>query len=201
MAAATETAILAGGCFWGVQELLRDHPGVLSTRVGYTGGEVNNATYRNHGTHAEAVEITFDPAKMTFRKILELFFQIHDPSTPNRQGNDRGPGYRSAIFYTSEEQKRVAEETIADVNVSGLWPGRVVTEVVAAGPFWQAEAEHQDYLQRIPNGYTCHWVRTNWQLPSRVETTVACGPDILQASKCANEVGVSCGRKNESGYC
>lgn len=173
MAAATETAILAGGCFWGVQELLRDHPGVLSTRVGYTGGEVNNATYRNHGTHAEAVKITFDPAKMTFRKILELFFQIHDPSTPNRQGNDRGPGYRSAIFYTSEEQKRVAEETIADVNVSGLWPGRVVTEVVAAGPFWQAEAEHQDYLQRIPNGYTCHWVRTNWQLPSRVETTVA----------------------------
>lgn len=150
MAGKSETAILAGGCFWGVQELLRDYPGVISTRVGYSGGEVPNATYRNHGTHAEAVEIVFDPEKISFRKILEFFFQIHDPSTPNRQGNDRGPSYRSAIFYTSEEQKRVAEETIADVNASGLWPGEVVTEVVASGPFWEAEPEHQDYLQRIP---------------------------------------------------
>ena len=165
----SETAILAGGCFWGVQELLREYPGVLSTRVGYTGGENANATYRNHGSHAEAVEIVFDPAKISFRKILEFFFQIHDPSTANRQGNDRGASYRSAIFYTSEEQKRVADETIADVNASGLWPGKVVTEVVPAGPFWQAEPEHQDYLQRIPNGYTCHWVRPNWKLPARVE--------------------------------
>ena len=169
----SETAILAGGCFWGVQELLRDYPGVLSTRVGYTGGEVANATYRNHGNHAEAVEIVFDPAKISFRKILEFFFQIHDPSTPNRQGNDRGASYRSAIYYTSEEQKRVAEETIADVNASGLWPGKVVTEVVPAGPFWEAEREHQDYLQRIPNGYTCHWVRPNWKLPVRAAAKVA----------------------------
>ena len=173
MAGTNETAILAGGCFWGVQELLREYPGVLSTRVGYTGGEVANATYRNHGNHAEAVEIVFDPARMSFRKILEFFFQIHDPTTPNRQGNDRGPSYRSAIFYTSDEQKRTAEETIADVNASGLWPGKVVTEVVPAGAFWQAEPEHQDYLQRIPNGYTCHWVRREWQLPSRVEAKTA----------------------------
>ncbi len=169
----SETAILAGGCFWGVQELLREYPGVLATRVGYTGGENANATYRNHGSHAEAVEIVFDPAKISFRKILEFFFQIHDPSTANRQGNDRGASYRSAIFYTSDEQKRVAEETIADVNASGLWPGKVVTEVVPAGPFWQAEPEHQDYLQRIPNGYTCHWVRPNWKLPARAEAKVA----------------------------
>ncbi len=164
MAGTSETAILAGGCFWGVQELLRDYPGVTSTRVGYTGGEVPNATYRNHGSHAEAVEIVFNPDKISFRKILEFFFQIHDPSTPNRQGNDRGASYRSAIFYTSEEQKRIAEQTIADVNASGLWPGKVVTEVVAAGPFWAAEPEHQDYLQRIPHGYTCHWVRPDWKL-------------------------------------
>ena len=167
-----ETAVLAGGCFWGVQELLRDYPGVISTRVGYSGGEVANATYRNHGNHAEAVEIVFDPAKISFRQILEFFFQIHDPSTPNRQGNDRGASYRSAIFYTNDEQKRVATETIADVNASGLWPGKVVTEVVPAGPFWQAEPKHQDYLQRIPNGYTCHWVRPNWKLP-RAATKVA----------------------------
>ena len=173
MAGTSETAILAGGCFWGVQELLRDVPGVISTRVGYSGGEVANATYRNHGNHAEAVEIVFDPAKISFRKILEFFFQIHDPSTANRQGNDRGASYRSAIYYTSDEQKRVAEETIADVNASGLWPGRVVTEVTAAGPFWQAEREHQDYLQRIPNGYTCHWVRPNWKLPVRDQAKVA----------------------------
>ncbi|AFL90559.1 peptide methionine sulfoxide reductase [Terriglobus roseus DSM 18391] len=170
---ATETAILAGGCFWGMQELLRDYPGIVSTRVGYSGGDVPNATYRNHGTHAEAVEIVFDPAKITYRNILEFFFQIHDPTTPNRQGNDRGVSYRSAIFYNSEEQKRVAEDTIADVNASGLWPGKVVTEVAPAGPFWLAEPEHQDYLQRIPYGYTCHWVRPEWKLPVRsVETTV-----------------------------
>ena len=163
---ATETAILAGGCFWGVQELLRDYPGVISTRVGYTGGDVPNATYRNHGTHAEAVEVVFDPAKISFRTILEFFSQIHDPTTLNRQGNDRGLSYRSAIYYTSDQQKRVAEDTIADVNASGLWPGKVVTEVAAAGPFWQAEPEHQDYLQRIPYGYTCHWVRKDWKLPA-----------------------------------
>ena len=173
MAGTSEIAILAGGCFWGVQELLREYPGVISTSVGYTGGEVPNATYRNHGNHAEAVKILFDPQKISFRRILEFFFQIHDPSTPNRQGNDRGPSYRSAIFYTSDEQRRVAEETIADVNASGLWPGKVVTEVTAAGAFWEAEAEHQDYLQRIPNGYTCHWVRSNWRLPARAEAKTA----------------------------
>ena len=169
---ASETAILAGGCFWGMQELLRDYPGVLSTRVGYSGGEVPNATYRSHGNHAEAVEIVFDPAKLSFRTLLEFFFQIHDPSTANRQGNDRGASYRSAIYYTNDEQKRVAEDTIADVNASGIWPGKVVTEVASAGAFWQAEAEHQDYLQRIPYGYTCHWVRPDWKLPKR---TVAVG--------------------------
>ncbi len=173
MAGTSEIAILAGGCFWGVQELLREYPGVISTSVGYTGGEVPNATYRNHGNHAEAVKILFDPQKIGFRRILEFFLQIHDPSTPNRQGNDRGPSYRSAIFYTSDEQRRVAEETIADVNASGLWPGKVVTEVTAAGAFWEAEPEHQDYLQRIPNGYTCHWVRSNWRLPARAEAKTA----------------------------
>ena len=173
MAGTSETAILAGGCFWGVQELLRSYPGVLSTRVGYTGGEVPNATYRNHGSHAEAVEIVFNPETISFRKILEFFFQIHDPSTPNRQGNDRGASYRSAIFYTSEEQKGIAEQTIADVNASGLWPGKVVTEVVPAGPFWEAEPEHQDYLQRIPHGYTCHWVRPNWKLQPAAEHATA----------------------------
>ena len=163
----SERAVLAGGCFWGVQDLIRRQRGVLSTRVGYTGGEVRNATYRNHGNHAEAVEIIFDPKVTTFRDILEFFFQIHDPSTRNRQGNDIGASYRSAIFYTSEEQKRVALDTIADVDASGLWPGKAVTEVSPAGPFWQAEPEHQDYLQRIPNGYTCHWVRPGWKLPVR----------------------------------
>ena len=160
----TEVAILAGGCFWGVQELVRKQPGVLSTRVGYTGGQVANATYRNHEGHAEAIEITFDPEQTSFRTLLELFFQIHDPSTLNRQGNDIGTSYRSAIFYTSPEQKAVAEDTIADVDASGLWPGKVVTEVTEAGPFWQAEEEHQDYLQKYPNGYTCHWVRPDWVL-------------------------------------
>jgi peptide-methionine (S)-S-oxide reductase len=162
-----ERAILAGGCFWGVQELIRRMDGVLSTRVGYTGGTVSRATYRNHAGHAEAVEIVFDPARIGYRRILEFFFQIHDPSTRNRQGNDVGTSYRSAIFHTSEEQKRIAADTIADVDASGLWPGKVVTEVVPAGEFWEAEPEHQDYLQRIPGGYTCHFVRPGWRLPVR----------------------------------
>lgn len=162
-----ERAILAGGCFWGMQELIRRQKGVLSTRVGYSGGDVPNATYRNHGTHAEALEVIFDPATVSYRELLELFFQIHDPSTLNRQGNDRGMSYRSAIYYTNEEQRRVALETIADVDISGLWPGKVVTEVAPAGPFWEAEPEHQDYLQRIPNGYTCHFPRPGWKLPAR----------------------------------
>jgi len=167
---AEERAVLAGGCFWGMQELLRRRPGVISTRVGYTGGDVPNATYRRHGTHAEAIEILFDPARVTFRQLLEFFFQIHDPTTPNRQGNDMGPSYRSAIFATSEEQKRVARQTIADVDASGLWPGKVVTEVAAAGPFWEAEPEHQDYLERYPEGYTCHFPRPGWKLPHRAAT-------------------------------
>jgi peptide-methionine (S)-S-oxide reductase len=167
MAGSTERAVLAGGCFWGMQDLLRRYPGVISTRVGYSGGDVANATYRNHGTHAEAIEIVFDPSKISFRKLLEFFFQIHDPTTKNRQGNDIGTSYRSAIFYTSDEQKAVAEDTIADVEASGLWPGKVVTEVASVGPFWDAEPEHQDYLERYPNGYTCHFVRPNWVLPKR----------------------------------
>jgi peptide-methionine (S)-S-oxide reductase len=171
MTESTERAVLAGGCFWGVQELVRNLPGVLSTRVGYTGGDVPNATYRNHGTHAEAIEITFDPSVTTYRDLLEFFFQIHDPTTKNRQGNDIGLSYRSAIYYTSDEQRRVAEETIADVNASGLWPGDVVTEVEPAGPFWEAEPEHQDYLQHYPYGYTCHYVRPNWKLPHRQATS------------------------------
>jgi peptide-methionine (S)-S-oxide reductase len=173
MTQSTERAILAGGCFWGVQDLVRKLPGVISTRVGYSGGDVPNATYRNHGSHAEAIEIVFDPAKISFRTLLEFFFQIHDPSTVNRQGNDRGASYRSAIFYTSEEQKRVAIDIIADVDASGLWPGKVVTEVTPAGDFWEAEPEHQDYLERIPNGYTCHFVRPNWKLPVRNEARKA----------------------------
>lgn len=163
----TEKAILAGGCFWGMQDLIRRRPGVVSTRVGYTGGEVPNATYRNHGNHAEAIEITFDPTQTSYRDLLEFFFQVHDPTTRNRQGNDVGASYRSAIYYTSDEQRQVALDTIADVDASGLWPGKVVTEVAAAGPFWQAEAEHQDYLLNYPNGYTCHFVRPNWKLPQR----------------------------------
>lgn len=163
----TEKAILAGGCFWGMQDLIRKLPGVTSTRVGYTGGEVPNATYRNHGSHAEAIEIEYDPERTTYRDLLEFFFQIHDPSTKNRQGNDVGTSYRSAIFYENDEQRRVAEDTIADVDASGLWPGKVVTEVTAAGPFWEAEPEHQDYLERIPWGYTCHFVRPGWKLPKR----------------------------------
>ena len=163
----TEKAILAGGCFWGMQDLIRKRPGVVGTRVGYTGGDVPNATYRNHGTHAEAIEIEFDPEKVSYRDLLEFFFQIHDPSTKNRQGNDVGTSYRSAIFYQSDEQRRIAEDTIQDVDASGLWPGPVVTELAPAGPFWEAEPEHQDYLERIPGGYTCHYVRPDWKLPRR----------------------------------
>jgi peptide-methionine (S)-S-oxide reductase len=162
-----ERAVLAGGCFWGMQDLIRRYEGVISTRVGYSGGDVRNATYRNHGTHAEAIEIVFDPARISYRKILEFFFQIHDPTTRNRQGNDVGMSYRSAIYYTSDEQKRVAQDTIADVEASGLWPGKVVTELAPVGDFWEAEPEHQDYLERYPNGYTCHFVRPNWKLPVR----------------------------------
>jgi peptide-methionine (S)-S-oxide reductase len=167
MTSSTERAVLAGGCFWGMQDLIRKYPGVISTRVGYTGGDVPNATYRKHGTHAEAIEIIFDPTQISYRKLLEFFFQIHDPTTRNRQGNDIGLSYRSAIFYTTDEQKRIALDTIADVEASGLWPGKVVTEVAPAGPFWEAEPEHQDYLERIPDGYTCHFVRPNWVLPRR----------------------------------
>ena len=162
-----ERAIFAGGCFWGMQDLIRRRPGVLSTRVGYSGGDVANATYRNHGTHAEAIEIVFDPDQVSYRDLLELFFQIHDPTTRNRQGNDTGASYRSAIFYTSQEQERIAEDTIDDVDASGLWPGKVVTEVAAAGDFWEAEPEHQDYLERYPTGYTCHFPRPHWKLPVR----------------------------------
>ena len=163
----SEKAILAGGCFWGMQDLFRRRPGVISTRVGYTGGNVANATYRNHGSHAESIEIIFDPEQVSYRDLLEWFFQIHDPTTRNRQGNDIGASYRSAIFYTSEVQKQIAEDTIADVNASGLWPGKVVTEVAPAGAFWEAEPEHQDYLERYPNGYTCHFPRPNWRLIHR----------------------------------
>jgi peptide-methionine (S)-S-oxide reductase len=173
MASRTERAVLAGGCFWGAQDLIRRQPGVISTRVGYSGGDVPNATYRNHGTHAEAVEIVFDPDQTSFRRLLEFYFQIHDPTTNNRQGNDVGMSYRSAIFYTSPEQKRIAEDTIADVNASKLWPGKAVTEVAPVGPFWEAEPEHQDYLIKHPGGYTCHFVRPGWVLPKRNETVAA----------------------------
>jgi peptide-methionine (S)-S-oxide reductase len=168
-----QRAVLAGGCFWGMQDLIRRQPGVIRTRVGYTGGEVKNATYRNHGNHAEAIEIIYDPAKTDFRNMLEFFFQIHDPTTLNRQGNDKGASYRSAIFYTDAEQKRIAEDTIADVNASGLWPGKVVTELAPVSDFWQAEPEHQDYLERYPNGYTCHFIRPGWKLPRRAEAVAA----------------------------
>jgi len=168
-----ERAVLAGGCFWGMQDLIRRYDGVISTSVGYSGGDVAKATYRNHGSHAEAIEIIFDPATISYRRLLEFFFQIHDPTTRNRQGNDMGPSYRSAIFYTSDEQKRIADDTIADVEASGLWPGAVVTEVAPAGPFWAAEPEHQDYLERIPNGYTCHFIRPGWTLPVRAKKSSA----------------------------
>jgi len=164
-----ERAVLAGGCFWGMQDLIRRTKGVVSTRVGYTGGTVANATYRHHEGHAEAIEIVFDPSKLSYRTLLEFFFQIHDPTTLNRQGNDRGTSYRSAIFYTTDAQRRTAEDTIADVEASGLWPGKVVTEVAPAGAFWEAEPEHQDYLERRPDGYTCHFVRPEWKLPVRAK--------------------------------
>jgi peptide-methionine (S)-S-oxide reductase len=160
-------AVLAGGCFWGMQDLIRKLPGVVSTRVGYTGGDVPNATYRNHGSHAEGIEIIFDPAKTSYRALLEFFFQIHDPTTMNRQGNDMGMSYRSAIYYMDEDQKAVALDTIADVEASGLWPGKVITEVEAVSDFWEAEPEHQDYLVSRPNGYTCHFARPDWVLPKR----------------------------------
>ena len=163
----TERAVLAGGCFWGMQDLIRKLPGVIQTRVGYTGGDVRNATYRNHGTHAEGIEIIFDPEMISYRRILEYFFQIHDPTTRDRQGADIGSSYRSAIYYADEEQKRIAEDTIADVDASGLWPGKAVTEVEPVGDFWQAEPEHQDYLERYPDGYTCHYPRADWVLPRR----------------------------------
>lgn len=176
--AITQRAVLAGGCFWGMQDLIRKLPGVVSTRVGYSGGEVPNATYRHHGNHAEAIEIVFDPARTDVRALLEFFFQIHDPTTVNRQGNDRGASYRSAIFYTDDVQKAVAEETIADVEASGLWPGKVVTELSPAGDFWEAEPEHRDYLERRPSGYTCHFIRPKWKLPRR---TPAVGSDAAAA--------------------
>jgi peptide-methionine (S)-S-oxide reductase len=169
MSGKTERAVLAGGCFWGMQDLIRKMPGVISTRVGYSGGDVKNATYRNHGTHAEAIEVMFDPEVMSYRRLLEFFFQIHDPTTRNRQGNDMGSSYRSAIYYTSEAQKQTAQDTIADVDASGLWPAKVVTEVEPVGDFWEAEPEHQDYLERFPNGYTCHFPRPGWKLPQRAQ--------------------------------
>jgi peptide-methionine (S)-S-oxide reductase len=162
----SETALLAGGCFWGMQDLLRRYPGVISTRVGYTGGDVANATYRNHGKHAEAIEITLDPHKLTYRNVLEFFFQIHDPTTPYRQGNDVGDSYRSGIFFLDEEQRQIAQKTISDIEASGIWPGKIVTEISPAGPFWEAEPEHQDYLERHPNGYTCHFIRPAWKIAS-----------------------------------
>ena len=165
-----ERAVLAGGCFWGMQDLIRKRAGVISTRVGYTGGDVPNATYRNHGTHAEGIEVIYDPSVISFRDLLELFFQIHDPTTLNRQGNDRGLSYRSAIYYVDDAQKQVAVDTIADVEASGLWPGKVVTEVEPVSDFWEAEPEHQDYLERFPNGYSCHFPRPNWVLPKRSAT-------------------------------
>lgn len=163
----TQRAVLAGGCFWGMQDLIRKMPGVVSTRVGYTGGDVANATYRNHGSHAEGIAITFDPTRISYRQLLEFFFQIHDPTTRDRQGNDRGVSYRSAIYYADDTQKQEALRTIEDVDASGLWPGKVVTEVAPVGPFWEAEPEHQDYLERNPNGYTCHFPRANWKLPAK----------------------------------
>jgi peptide-methionine (S)-S-oxide reductase len=172
----TEKAVLAGGCFWGMQDLIRKYPGVVSTRVGYTGGDVRNATFRNHKGHAEAIEIVYDPTTTSYRDLLGFFFQIHDPSTRNRQANNIGTSYRSAIFYLNDDQKRVAEDTIADVDASGLWPGKVVTEVAPAGEFWEAEPEHQDYLERYPNGYTCHYPRPGWRLPHRTESSAVAPP-------------------------
>ena len=159
-----ERAILAGGCFWGMEDLIRKLPGVLDTTVGYTGGSVKNPTYENHTGHAEAIEITFDNEQLTFRRLLEFFFQIHDPTTKNRQGNDIGTSYRSAIFYVSEEQSRVAKELIEQMNAANIWAGKIVTEVTPASEFTIAEGYHQDYLERYPNGYTCHFIRPAWKL-------------------------------------
>ncbi|MCH0563390.1 MULTISPECIES: peptide-methionine (S)-S-oxide reductase MsrA [unclassified Streptomyces] len=170
MTVRTERAVLAGGCFWGMQDLIRKQPGVVATRVGYTGGDTPHATYRNHGDHAEAIEILYDPAATGYRELLEFFFQIHDPTTRDRQGNDIGRSYRSAVFYTGDDQRRIALDTIADVEASGLWPGKVATEVEPVGDFWEAEPEHQDYLERYPNGYTCHFPRPDWRLPRRAAT-------------------------------
>tara|TARA_R110002094_G_scaffold62153_9_gene72662 strand:- start:6559 stop:7068 length:510 start_codon:yes stop_codon:yes gene_type:complete len=167
----TECAVLAGGCFWGMQDLIRKRPGVITTRVGYTGGDVQNATYRDHGSHAEGIEIHYDPDQISYRQLLEIFFQIHDPCTPNRQGNDLGLSYRSAIYYLNDEQKSAALDTIADIEASGLWPGKVATEVEPCGDFWEAEPEHQDYLERFPDGYSCHFPRTDWVLPKRNNST------------------------------
>ncbi|HTC21910.1 MAG TPA: peptide-methionine (S)-S-oxide reductase MsrA [bacterium] len=169
----TEKAILAGGCFWGVEELIRELPGVISTTVGYTGGDVKNATYRNHGTHAEAIEIIFDPEKLSYRKLLEFFFQIHDPTTRNRQGNDVGTSYRSAIFYTNEAQKETAQALIKELTAAHIWSHPIVTEVAPASDFWVAEEYHQDYLQKYPEGYTCHYIRPNWKLPSEITGDVS----------------------------
>jgi peptide-methionine (S)-S-oxide reductase len=171
MSGITEKAVLAGGCFWGIQDLFRRQPGVVATRVGYAGGDVRNATYRNHGSHAEAIEVSFDPTLTSFRVLLEFFFQIHDPTTKNRQGGDVGASYRSLILYTSEEQRQTALKTIADIDASGIWPGKVVTEVSPMGDFWEAEPEHQDYLERYPDGYSCHFVRPHWKLPRRSDAT------------------------------
>lgn len=159
-----EKAILAGGCFWGVEELIRKLPGIESTDVGYTGGDVPNATYRNHGTHAEGIEIIFDPAKISYRSLLEFFFQIHDPTTMNRQGNDTGLSYRSAIFYLNQTQKETAQALIKEMDASGKWPAAIVTAVEPASDFWNAEVEHQDYLQKNPYGYTCHFLRPDWKM-------------------------------------
>jgi len=172
-----KTAILAGGCFWGMQELFRRLPGVRSTRVGYTGGEMAAPTYDHVKTgttgHTEALEVVYDPAEVSYRDLLELFFQIHDPTTPNRQGNDVGSQYRSVIFAADEAEAREARELIAEVDASGLWSGKVVTEVVPAMPFTAAEPVHQDYLQRIPHGYTCHFPRPGWRLPARAKAASA----------------------------
>jgi peptide-methionine (S)-S-oxide reductase len=161
----SDKIILAGGCFWGMQDLFRQLPGIISTRVGYSGGDVQNATYRNHGNHAEAMEIVYDADRISLRQLLVFFFKIHDPTTFNRQGNDMGPSYRSAIFYLNEQQKQTAEELINEMDSSGIWPGKVVTEVTPASDFWVAEPEHQDYLVRYPDGYTCHRIRPEWILP------------------------------------
>ena len=163
-----DIAILAGGCFWGMEDLFRKLPGVLDTHVGYTGGDLDSPEYKQVKTggsgHAESIRIAFDPSKTSYRKLLEFFFQIHDPTTSDRQGNDVGTQYRSAIFYLNEAQKTEANSVIAEIDASGRWPGKVVTDVVPAGKWWDAEEYHQDYLEKYPEGYTCHFVRPDWKL-------------------------------------